>query len=193
AGKVYVGPLSHSQWLQKASDYLKSPEEWHEARNWYRDLFAEFRKQPLSDEEAKTKLIAWAAAQQQASPSKGMQDVLRAGDVAVGLPEIKKAGLGADRLAAILGGKPLEKGFGVKLYDFLDAATGKPTRTWMGDHPAGGQPAPIDVHAARDIGFVDQTTVDRIRERFGHRAANRLKLDIVNAPSEHQTEYGNRY
>lgn len=119
-----------------------------------------------------------------------MQDVLRAGDVATGLPEIKKAGLGADKLAAILGGKPLESGSRVKLFDFMDAATKKPTRTWMGDNPAGGRPAPIDVHAARDIGFIDQTTVDRIRQRFGNRAANRLKVDIVNAPSEYQTQYG---
>src|SRR5262249_18366363 len=65
--------------------------------------------------------------------------------------------------------------------------------TWMGDNPAGGQPAPIDVHAARDIGFVDETTIDRIRERFGNKAAKRLKTDVVGAPSEHQTEYGNRY
>ncbi|HEU0007387.1 MAG TPA: hypothetical protein VFS12_15495 [Terriglobia bacterium] len=35
--------------------------------------------------------------------------------------------------------------------------------------------------------------MDRIRERFGNRAANRLKTDVVGTPSEHQTEYGNRY
>jgi len=59
----------------------------------------------------------------------------------------------------------------------------------MGGDPRGRQPAAIDVWAQRDIGFVDGTTLEYLRKKFGDAAVADLQIDKT-VDGETQYEYG---
>jgi hypothetical protein len=189
----YVGRMTTAQWVDKVNSYLK-PDELTEWRNWYRDVRQHFVENSGGDEQlADRRMMGWLLTQQRASPAVGYQNLSRAEDIASGLPEIKQPGLGAEKIYAALRGETPEAGLGAKLHDFVDSARGKATRTWMGDDPRGGGPAVIDVHGARDSGYVDEPMLNEIENQFGSKVAKRFKVDMKGAPNETQYENGSQY
>jgi hypothetical protein len=181
-----VGKITNEDWLNRVNT-LMSMEEIKDARGWYRQLDEAFR--PIFGDETPKYALAWLLSQKRASPTKGFTDVLRAADMAVGKPEIKKAGLNQQALIDVLSDRVPEGGVGDKLLDFLDSELGLDTRTVVRGDVRGRQPAAIDVWAQRDIGFVDPTVQEYIRKNFGDEAANSLQVDKTTS-GEAQYEYG---
>ena len=62
----------------------------------------------------------------------------------------------------LFAGDRTESGAGVKLFDFLDSALGKKTRTIMQDDPRAGGPVADDRHTNRDAGYVDSTMYEAL-------------------------------
>lgn len=190
----YVGKLTPEQWIEKQQAWvgLKDSPEWNEARDWYANLLSQF-KDVYGEEKAPTMLVAWALSQQRASPSAGMSHVLKAQDIVGGWRTEAEglAGLAHDRLMKAL--KSGDPDVGEKLADFVDASRGKTTRQWVGDDPRGGQPAPFDVHASRDVGFIDDTTIATLSKLFGPEVAGRFEVDTKGAPSDGQYAYGSKF
>jgi hypothetical protein len=181
-----VGKITNEDWLNRVNT-LMSMEEIKDARGWYRQLDEAFR--PIFGDETPKYALAWLLSQKRASPTKGFTDVLRAADMAVGKPEVKKAGLNQQALIDVLSDRVPEGGVGDKLLDFLDSELGLDTRTVVRGDVRGRQPAAIDVWAQRDIGFVDPTVQEYIRKNFGDEAANSLQVDKTTS-GESQYEYG---
>ncbi|MCC7144235.1 MAG: ParB N-terminal domain-containing protein [Candidatus Eisenbacteria bacterium] len=188
-GEFAVGQIGPDDWARRVKSTL-TLDELAEARTWYSQLHDILT--PLYGEEAPRYALAWLLSQQQESPSGGMRNVLRASDLARGLPQIKRAGLNQDNLVRALKGETPEGGIGAKLLDFIDSELGTKTRTVMGRDARGGAPAAIDVWAARDVGRVDSATMNYIRKRFGEAAAKRLKQEPESL-GESQYEYGSRF
>lgn len=176
-GEFVVGRITPEDWLNRIQQQLSDPEEFRAARYWYEDLAKEF--EVFAPEDRDVVMLAWLLSQQRASPSKGMQDVLRAEETGrYNLPVLKQAGLNAEALTRIFSGTPIEKGVGQKLFDFLDSGRLKETRTIMGDNPAGGAPAVVDIWSARDYGMVDGRVLEYVRQRFGPEAAAKIREDF---------------
>lgn len=183
---LVVGRVTTEDWLNRVRT-LMSMDEIQDARGWYRQLDEAFR--PIFGEETPKYALAWLLSQKRASPTKGFTDVLRAADLALGKPEVKKAGLNQQALIDVLKDRVPEGGIGAKLLDFLDSELGLDTRTVVRGDVRGRQPAAIDVWAQRDIGFVDETVQEFIRKNFGDEAANRIQVDKTTS-GETQYEYG---
>jgi hypothetical protein len=181
-----VGKVTNEDWLNRVQN-LMSMEEIQDARGWYRQLDEAFR--PIFGDETPKYALAWLLSQKRASPTKGFTDVLRAADMALGKPEVKKAGLNQQALIDVLSDRVPEGGIGPKLLDFLDSELGLDVRTVVRGDVRGRQPAAIDVWAQRDIGFVDETVLEFIRKNFGEEAAARIQPDKT-ASGESQYEYG---
>lgn len=181
-----AGKVTHQDWLNRVNNNL-SKEEIQDSRTWYSQLHDALA--PIFGDDAPRYALAWLMSQQRASPTKGMQDVLRAIDLAAGKVEIKKAGLNQKALIATIKGELPEAGLGAKLLDFIDSEMGNETRTVVRGDVRGRQPAAIDVWAQRDIGFVDPTVHEYIRKTYGQEAADRVIADkTVNGESQY--EYG---
>lgn len=194
-GKPYfVGKLTPEQWLEKQQSWVgpEGSKEWNEARGWYKSLLSEFT-QVYGTEAAPAMLSLWGLSQQRASPSAGMSHVLKAQDIAAGWRTEMEglAGLAHDRLMKAI--RTGDSDVGEKLADFADAVRGKTTRQWTGDDPRTGQPAPFDVHASRDVGFIDDTTRSGLAKHFGPEVAARFPVDMKGAPSPGQYAYGSKY
>lgn len=184
--KIVVGKITMQDWVDRVQQLLPTA-DLQDARRWYRSLEETFR--PLFGDDAPKYALAWLMSQKRASPTKGMMDVLRAADMAQGKQEVKKAGLNQQAMIDIFSGRMPEGGIGAKLQDFLDSELGKTTRTIMRDDPRGRQPAAIDVWAERDIGYVDETLLEFLRERHGDEAVAQLSIDKTRS-GETQYEYG---
>jgi hypothetical protein len=187
-GEFVVGKVTPDDWLKRVEANVPK-EEFANARNWYRQLHDTLT--PIYGEDAPKVALAWLLSQQRASPSKGMQDVLRAFDNVKGKTTLQP-GLNADALRSVLRGELPKSGLGAKLLDFIDAELGLPTRTVMGRDPRGGQPAPFDIWGIRDSGLVDESSLKRLKERFGAQA-EKLNVDAINASSDSYYERGNRF
>lgn len=184
--RLVVGKITTADWLERVTTLLTMP-EIQDARAWYRQLSDALR--PLYGPDASKWALAWLMSQKRASPTKGFTDVLRASDIARGKIKVKGAGLNEQALIDILRDRVPEGGVGPKLLDFLDSELGKVTRTVVRGDVRGRQPAAIDVWAQRDIGFIDETTLEFIRKVFGEQAASQLQVDKTTG-GETQYEYG---
>ena len=196
--QVTLGKQRPQDWAARVSSVGLSEQEIRDFRAWYSEVDGLFLSTFGSDAPLFT--AAWLMAQQNASPSQAMNNMLRVREQLinglVGKKESKKGGVahkrlvsfwsevlaeGVDDLATLAGSQ--------KLYDFVDSAMGKDTRTWMGDDARAGQPAVIDVHTARDAGLVDETFRDRlIKLGANKRAMMNLEIDLKGAPTESQYE-----
>lgn len=184
-----VGKITPTDWWERVSGNL-SREEITAARRWYGDLHG-LMARFFGEENAARYSLAWLLSQQRASPTKGLQDVLRAADKVAGLHLDKKAGLNEAALVSALRGEIPTEGYGAKLLDFIDSELGRTTRTIMGDDARGGQPAVIDVWGNRDVGKLDQTTLDWLKANFEN-VPDDLKVDGARV-GETDYEYGARF
>lgn len=190
----FIGRITPEAWMRKQEAWVgpRGSQEWNETRAWYAKLRGEFEK-VYGNELADPMLALWGLSQQRASPSGGMVNVLRAMDIVNGWRSEmgEKAGLAHDRLiAALKSGDPT---VGEKLADFSDAIHQRPLRQWTGRDPRTGEPAPTDVHAGRDLGYIDSTVINRARKIAGPEVAKRLKADLPQAPSAGQYAYSLRF
>jgi len=190
----FIGPINFDQWMEKATAWVGEPgsAEWTRARNWYRDLLGEFDR-VYGKKDGERMLTLWALTQQLEGPAGGMGNLLRAEDVVSGFrPEdAAKAGLAHERLiTALRGGQPELSS--PKLPDFLDAVHEVLTRQYVNNDARGGRPAPVDVHAGRDVGFVDQTVVNKVRKFFGDEIADGLVPDMAKKTPEARRKKGAR-
>lgn len=196
--QVTLGKQRPQDWAARVSSVGLSDQEIRDFRAWYSEVDGLFLSTFGSDAPLFT--AAWLMAQQNASPPQAMNNMLRVREQLinglVGKKESKKGGVAHKRLVSFWS-EVLAEGVddlttlagSQKLYDFVDSAMGKDTRTWMGDDARAGQPAVIDVHTARDAGLVDETFRDRlIKLGANKRAMMNLEIDLKGAPTESQYE-----
>lgn len=159
-GRQRAGPITFDQWLGRATRELGGvgSDDWRTARRWYGDLRGKF-VEVYGERDADRMLTLWALSQQQTSPSGGLGFVYRAIEKAAGVEGLPKAGLSEPRLLGYLKGQ--FKKLGQKLTDFLDATHGRQRRSWTGGEGQ-FQPAPFDIWAMRDLGYVDPAFRDML-------------------------------
>ncbi len=196
--QVTLGKQRPQDWAARVSSVGLSDQEIRDFRAWYSEVDGLFFSTFGSDAPLFT--AAWLISQQNASPSAAMNNMLRVREQLIngleGKEESKKGGVAHNKLVSFWS-EVLSEGVddlttlagSQKLYDFVDSAMGKDTRTWMGDDARAGQPAVIDVHTARDAGLVDETFRDRlIKLGADKRAMMNLEIDLKGAPTESQYE-----
>ena len=182
-GLQVLGYTSFDQWLKRVKAVMPGIEERTYWANWYRTFEPLFRK--AFGEDADAIMRGFAASQANASPSDGLTAVLKIMDrIRLGKPLTKNeySAVGLSIQDAIKG-TPLESGMQAKLSDFTDALAQLDTRTWMGHDLAGGAPAPSDIWAARDLGYIDRKLVNRLEQRFGLKEGVHFKVDSPGAPT----------
>ena len=190
-----TGNISHDDWVKRHEQIL-DPHEIHNAANWYKNVYSTFKNYYPNDEEAKRNMRAWLVAQQNISPAGAMNNVLMQKEqMARKVPEAlwKAGGMPNPTEAArsVLKDQPIAQGVGQKIADFVDAAEGKPVRSWMANHPNGGSPFVVDVHTARDTGMVDSELINHLtRLGYDPKALEKLKIDLKGTPTE--AAYENR-
>lgn len=187
--KFVYGRITVQDWWDRVQANL-TPDEIRRARAWYGDL-NRLMSNFFGTDRAPHYALAWLLSQQNTTPSGGMTNVLRAADIARGLPIVKKAGLDTEKLVKAIRGEIPEGGYGAKLLDFVDSELQRGTRSVMGDDPRGGAPDVIDVWANRDIGKVDQRVVEYLRKTFGVKG-DEVKIDGKSI-GETDYEYGSRW
>jgi hypothetical protein len=195
---VFVGPVNTDQWIAR-NEKILSPMAIDQSANWYKEALPAYEKY-FGQEKAPQMMGAWLIANQNATPGFAQLSATRALEQYVnqtrGMPESLQAGLPDVQLNkywdAILSKDPskfADLNTGQKIYDFIDSAAGKTTRTFYGDDPRAGAPAVADVHTSRDTGFIDPTMHDWIRKSFGDDVANQITPDGTSSPSETQYEW----
>jgi len=194
---VYVGDVNTDQWIQRTEHHL-TPDEIAQARNWYKDALPAYQKY-FGQEDAPAHMGAWLIANRNVDPAGAQLNAMRVAEQQANLtgqfsPQ-KQGGL-ADAVlrqywGAVRGGDTsgLARLGGQKIYDFIDSALGKDTRTFYGDDPRMGSPAVADVHSLRDMGHIDDPTINWVRQKYGDDAANQLQKSFGGSPSEAQYEW----
>jgi hypothetical protein len=180
---VVVGPQSLEDWKGRVATNL-APEEVTQARGWYSDIRGAF--EPWFGDRTDEFMSAWLVANKNASPEQALHNALRVSEQIASGRSGPQGGLNDEALRNLFQGMEIEKGVGQKLLDFVDSAVGKPTRTVMGDDPAGGAPAVVDVHSVRDMGFLDEEYMNFLQKE-GY-DTSQLELDMRGGPSETQYE-----
>ena len=162
-----AGDITPEDWVQRVKAVVPDAAARDDLARWYEHYEPMFRA--AFGEDADAIMRGFAVSQANASPSSGLQavlkvmDKLRAGEQ-VGPNEISVVG---QQIAQAVRNEAITKGVAAKLSDFINSLEGTDTRTWMGNHPQGGSPVAVDVHAIRDRGFVDQKQVARLKKQFG--------------------------
>ena len=183
-------------WIKQVESSL-SKDEAEKAMNWYEDAYPSFVEE-FGEDQAINYMVAWLLGNVQASPQQALSNTfLGAEQLKADLPSFKSPGTSmvAENIKNTLQGVQATKGAGAKLYDFLDSALGKATRTIMQDNPDGLMPVAIDRHTFRDAGFID----GGIRNMLKRLAVNpdkikRLRFDSRgSSPSDTQYEYAVKY
>ena len=162
-GVVYAGPKTADQWLEQVNSIL-SEEEQIKASQWYEEAYPAFLEY-FGEKDALPYMVGWLMGNVNASPQDALSNLyLGLEQLKAEFPSMKSAGLPgpAKNLKKIFAGERTEEGAGVKLYDFMDSALGKDTRTIMQDDPRAGSAVADDRHTDRDSGFVDATMYDQL-------------------------------
>ena len=187
-GCVELGLPTMEHWVTRVEEML-SPEEIAESARWYETIAEAFQAE--FGEEADTVMIAWLMSNQNVDPAGALMNALRVreqvGSGAVG----KLGGLSDAMVRKLFRGEIPQKGMGLKLHDFIDSALGKGRRTVANNVPELGAPAVVDVHTARDMGYVDPAYRNYLQERFGKEA-----LEEAGIPTEWGTsdlDFGKEY
>lgn len=194
--ELSIGRITPDAWARRVESVGLTNEQIRDFRNWYREVYGTFME--IFGDASPAFAAAWLMAQQNASPQEALKNALLVREqVIAGLQSLqdrKKGGLADERLVPFweevieegLEGLGIEAG-SQKLNDFVDAALGRATRTWMNNDPSAGEPAVADVHTIRDVGFVDQTFLDRIAKLTDEDVSD-IAVDMRGAPTEAQYE-----
>ena len=183
-------------WIRQVESVLDEGEVT-KAMNWYEDAYPAFVDE-FGETDAVNYMVAWLLGNVQASPQQALSNTfLGAEQLSAELPSFKSPGTGmvAKNIKDTLQGIQAEKGAGAKLYDFLDSALGKETRTIMQDDPLGLMAVAIDRHTYRDAGFIDGA-IRNILMRLAKdtERVKRLRYDSRgSSPSDTQYEYAVQY
>jgi hypothetical protein len=146
--------------------------------NWYAEMGPMMRH--FFGDDADAVLRGFAVSQANASPAGGLTNVLKVRDKLLRGEPIKDNEISTvvRSIEAAYKGEPITKGMQAKLHDFSDALQGKTTRTWTADDIRGGMPTPVDIHALRDLGYVDRKILRTLQERHGLPVSH-LRLDAM--------------
>ena len=177
-----VGKPTVKDWTSRVESTL-SPEQINESAQWYEGVLDVFTQE--FGEDGAAYATAWLMANVATNPSGAMGSALRGREQAGGLKSDFKAGAAFEKLAGFwkfaTTGEDMGKAGGAKIYDFIDSAFQRNTRTWMGDDPLGGEPVVIDRHAARDMGYVDIAMMAHLQKAGAD--TSQIVQDIAGAPN----------
>jgi predicted GNAT family acetyltransferase len=197
---IAIGNITFDDWRERVENNM-SKEEVMKAAKWYKKIYSEFDRVGAKDEKERNMLVnAWLSAQINESPTNALSNVLYVYEqYKQGIPfdEVKGKGLPdpTNNIKNIVYGRVSDRGIGAKISDFIDAGTGKNTRSFMGNNEAGGQPFVVDVHTARDTGLVDQTYLNKLKQ-LGYEIPDDVKIDfgqggITGTKYENRAMFGN--
>jgi len=188
---VQIGGQKTKNWVIKIEGVL-SPEEIAEAAGWYREGKM---VQPLIESagpgltpELQAGFMLGAV---QKSPPGALLSYLKQREQVkrgVAFENRMKSGTSDLPLYQLAGGEEITGGAGQKIYDFVDAGVKNPTRTFYGNDAKAGQPFTMDRHTTRDMGYLDETYLNFLKENY--RVPKDLKVDFDGAPSETIYEFG---
>ena len=201
-----LGRINVRDWVRRVEDTL-TDEELERAKNWYpdaRNFFAE------TGDQWPNFVTAWLIANKNVDVTGATLNALRGREhvmsppTTLGSEASPKAGLSEDAMGTFWRWARGDEGVtlegldvGQKLFDFIDSALGKRTRSWMGDDARAGDPFVVDVHSARDMGYLDEALYNWLeKEGAPSDVLEQLEVEIKGAPSETQyeraAELGNR-
>jgi hypothetical protein len=186
---IAIGGQTTQEWITKISHIL-SPAEIKQAMTWYDDVAGLFNDK-FSAEEGPIRMIAWLLANQNTKPAVAMLSSLRTVEnmvAGIGLDEGLKGGLTEATLRTFLGGGKVEKGIGQKIFDFIDSALGRQTRTFYGDAPGAGAPAVADIWTLFDSGAIDAVRYDDLKD-LGYDMTGVIKDYKTKTTSPTQNQY----
>ena len=188
---VQIGGQKTKNWVIKIEGVL-SPEEIVEAAGWYREGKM---VQPLIESagpgltpELQAGFMLGAV---QKSPPGALLSYLKQREQVkrgVAFENRMKSGTSDLPLYQLAGGEEITGGAGQKIYDFVDAGVKNPTRTFYGNDAKAGQPFTMDRHTTRDMGYLDETYLNFLKENY--KVPKDLKVDFEGAPSETVYEFG---
>lgn len=180
-----MGDITPKQWARRVEAVFgRDWGEIEEASRWY-EMFDGTMRHFFGDD-AEAIMRGFAVSQANASPKDGLGAVLKI------LYKVRRGEPVGDQEASVVGGairdaikdEEVSRGMAAKLHDFTDSLEGKGTRTWMADLEHAGWPTANDVHAMRDLGYIDPKITVRLRERF----KIEVPYDAQGTPSPHQYE-----
>lgn len=166
-GCIELGLPTMEHWRTRVEEML-SPEEIAEARLWYSTIIEAFER--VWGDEGEQMMIGWLMSNQNVDPAGALMNALRVKEQVQSGAKGKLGGLSDAMVRQLFSGEVPTKGMGPKLHDFIDAAMGKRYRTVAGNVPEMGSPAVVDVHTARDMGYVDPAYRNYLVARFGKEA-----------------------
>ena len=192
--EIAIGEITFDDWIKRVNS-TSTPEQIMKDKDWYNDVFPEFEKVSGGNKIEMGKLAeAWLSASQNETPSSALTNVLFIFEqFKRGVPRNQVQGKGlpsANKIASdIIYEEKVTGGFGQKIADFIDSGYKKNTRSIMGNDPS-MQPFVIDIHSARDLGFIDPEYINHL-ERLGYKLPDNLKLDSKGGGIK-DTKYENR-
>ena len=184
--RMVVGDINFDDWAERVG--TMNSNDIADYRKWYKVASEEFKK-VFGNKEGDKYMLGWLLGNQNESPAGAFRSLLRAEEKGRGVHQPFKAGLGETKIIQALGDDPITSGAAAKLFDFVDSAEGKRLRTFMGNNQRGGSPAVMDVHSTRDMGFVDETFHNWLRNKFGDQA-DQVLIDVKSAVKKPQYERG---
>jgi len=172
-GCIEFGLPSMGHWVQRVEEML-SPEEIADAAMWYSTITDAFQRE--FGDEGEQMMIGWLMSNQNVDPAGALMNALRVKEQVASGAKGKLGGLSDTMVRELFSGTTPDKGMGPKLHDFIDSALGKNWRTVAGNVPELGSPAVVDVHTARDMGYIDPAYRNYLVERFGREAVEALGI-----------------
>lgn len=172
-GCVTFGLPSMGHWIDRVEEML-SPEEIADASMWYSTITEAFQRE--FGDEGEQMMIGWLMSNQNVDPAGALMNALRVKEQVASGAKGKLGGLSDAMVRELFSGQQPDKGMGPKLHDFIDSALGKNWRTVGGNVPELGAPAVVDVHTARDMGYIDPAYRNYLVERFGKEAVEALGI-----------------
>jgi hypothetical protein len=172
-GCITFGLPSMGHWIDRVEEML-SPEEIADASLWYSTITEAFSREFGDDGEQM--MIGWLMSNQNVDPAGALMNALRVKEQVASGAKGKLGGLSDAMVRELFSGQAPDKGMGPKLHDFIDSALGKSRRTVGGNIDEMGAPAVVDVHTARDMGYIDPAYRNYLVERFGKDAVEELGI-----------------
>ena len=191
-----IGRMTPKEYIRRLQVLVPDRVERHRLAKWYEEVAPTIERFFGDNPDAEAILRGFAVSQANDSPSGGLQATLRVFDkIRAGEPlDPLEISVVVKQIEQAVRGQHVSRGLAAKLHDFADSIQGKDTRTWMGDDPRGGRPTANDVHAIRDLGYVDPKIVARLRNpesgamfRKGL-GEHEFQLDSGGSPGDHQYE-----